>query len=202
MAENIERKILDLFLYNNKLRFSEIEKALKIRSNKISYHLSNLIKKKILIKKDFSYELTEDFEYLIPYLSDKQAVLPVILIHLCDKRKVFLYKREKRPYKNFLSLPGGRILVGESIKNAVKRIMKEKFNINANLKGIKSVSLEHISNKKKIMHSFLLILVSADTKDEVNLTEVNKNRKKIIPSDYKLIKSDGKININTIYSKQ
>jgi len=197
----MESKILNLFLYNHKLKFSEIEKSLKIRSNKLSYHLKNLIKKKILIKKQDYYELAEDFEYIIPYISKKEAILPVVLIKIGDNKKCFLYQRDKRPYKSLLSLPGGRILIGESIAKTTKRIMYEKFSIKAELKKINSISIEHVKKKDKIIHSFLLILVQAAAKDQIKLINIIKNKRKIIPSDYKLIKSKPeKINIKTIYS--
>ncbi len=198
--ENTENKILDLFLYNNKLRFNEIEKNLKIRSNKLSYHLKKLIKTGILTKKQDSYELSEPAEHLIPYLSSKKAVLPVILIYIGNKNKAFLYKRQKRPFKGFLSLPGGRLLIKESIADAAKRIMKEKFNTEIKFKKINSVSLEQVKKSDKTIHSFLLILVSAESKTP--LTEINKNKSKIIPSDYKLIKNfDSEIIIKSLISK-
>ena len=123
----MENRILNLFLFHNKLRFKEIQNLLKIRSNKLAYHIKKLLKKGMLIKRSNYYLLTENAEYLIPYLSDKSHVLPVILIYLGNKKECFLFKRKKRPYKDYLSLPGGRLLLGESIEDAVTRIMKEKF---------------------------------------------------------------------------
>jgi ADP-ribose pyrophosphatase YjhB (NUDIX family) len=197
----MENKILDLFLYNNKLKFNEIEKLLKTRSNKLAYHIKQLIKKEILIKKQEYYSLSKTSEYLIPYLSKKKAVLPVILVYIGNKNKAFLYKREKRPFKGYLSLPGGRLMTRESIEEAAKRIMKEKFDINVNLTQINSISLEHVK-KSEILHSFLLILVSAKTEKNIKLININKNKSKIILSDYKLIKSKKEgIKIKTIYSE-
>lgn len=184
----MERKILDLFLFNNKLKFNEIEKSLKIRSNKLVYHLKKLIVKGILEKQGDNYSLSETSEYLIPYLSSKKAVLPVILIHIGNDKKCFLHKRMKRPYKGKLSLPGGRMLIGEEIKDSVKRIMDEKHNIPATLKDVHSVSLEHVKKNGKVIHSFLLIFVSAKVGDKINLVDLKKNKSKIIPSDYKLLK--------------
>ena len=114
-------------------------------------------------KENEFYCLNEDSEYLIPYIDSKISVLPVILIALTKEKKIFLYKRQKKPYKDKLSLPGGRLILGENIKNAVKRIMK-KYNINAHLKKINSISLEQVKKKGKIIHTFLLIFVSAETK--------------------------------------
>jgi ADP-ribose pyrophosphatase YjhB (NUDIX family) len=201
MVKTTENKILTLFAFNHKLAFNEIEKQIKERSNKIAYHLKNLVKKGVLIKKEKYYSLSDNSEYLIPYLSEKSAVLPVILIKLGAKNKYFLYKRSKRPYKEKLSLPGGRILIGESILQATERIMKEKFDILAKFEKINSISLEHVKKSRKIIHSFFLILVSARTKEDIIFTDITKNKNRIIPSDYKLLKSqDKEIILNTLYS--
>jgi len=199
----MEKEILKLFLKENKLKFNEIEKSLKTRSNKLNYHLKKLISKGILEKEKEFYKLPETSEYLIPYISEKNSPLPVILILIGNKQKAFLYKRQKRPYKNFLSLPGGRILIREKISDAVKRILKSKHSINATLQKINSVSLEHVCKNKKIIHSFILIFVTAKTKDKIELTNVIQKKSKIIPSDYKLILNDSnkKTTLKIINSK-
>ena len=196
----MEKRILDLFLFSNRLKFNEIEKLVKIRSNKLAYHLKNLVKKNIINKEGEYYSLSDASEYLIPYLSEKKAPLPVVLIIIGDSKKCFLYIRKKRPYAGKLSLPGGRLILGENINDAVKRIMQEKFNVDVKLNQINSISLEQVKKNGKIIHSFVLFFVSAKSKD-LSLVEVNKNKKMIISSDYKLIKSrPGNIKIQTINS--
>ncbi len=185
----MKEKILSVFLYNNKLKFNEIEKQLGIRSNKLAYHLKNLEKEEILVKKDETYKLSEAAEKLIPYLTSKKSVLPVILIAIGNKKKIFLHERKKRPFKNKLGLPGGRILLGEKISQATQRLMK-KFHINAKFKKVNSISLEQVKKNKKIVHSFLLMFVTAATKDKISLIDTTKNRSKIITSDYRLIIND------------
>ena len=185
----MEKKILKAFLHNHRLKFNEIEKITKIRSNKLAYHLKKLIDKNILNKKADNYQLTETSEGLIPYISDKKAVLPVILISIKNTKGVFLYQRQKRPYKDKSSLPGGRIKLGETIPQATERIMKEKFRIDCRFKKINSISLEHVKKNRKILHSFLLILVTATTKDKIEYKNLE-DKKEIISSDYRLIKND------------
>jgi ADP-ribose pyrophosphatase YjhB (NUDIX family) len=195
--------ILKLFQYSEKLKFSDIEKALKIRSNKLAYHIKNLTKKGVLEKENNYYKLSESSEYIVPYIASKETLLPVVLILIGDNKKVFLHKRNKRPYKNMLSLPGGRILVGESLESAAKRIMKEKFNLEIKYKKLNSISMEQTKKNNKIVHSFILFLVSATTKNKVELLEVEKLKSKTIPSDFKLITEDfnKEMKIQTIYSK-
>jgi ADP-ribose pyrophosphatase YjhB (NUDIX family) len=185
----MEKEILDQFLYKNKLKFNEIEKSLKIRSNKLTYHLNKLIQKNILTKTKDSYSLSKSSEYLIPYLSNKNPVLPVILVSIKKKEKIFLIKRKKRPFIDKLGIPGGRLLMGETIKAATKRILKEKYNISCEFSKVNSISLEHVKKQNKIIHSFLLIFVTAKTNDKIDYINPNNNKNKIIPSDYNLIKN-------------
>jgi ADP-ribose pyrophosphatase YjhB (NUDIX family) len=196
-------EILKLFQYAEKLKFSDIERAMNVRSNKLSYHLKNLTKRGVLEKDGEFYKLSESSEYMVPYLSEKQSLLPVVLILIGDNKNAFLYKRKKRPYHNLLSLPGGRILLGESLEDTSKRIMKEKFNINTKFKKLNSISFEQVKKSEKIIHSFILFFVNVTTKDKIDLTDVEKNKSKIIPSDYKLISEDSEkeTKIKTIYSK-
>lgn len=193
-------QILPLFQYHQKLKFSDIERSLKVRSNKLAYHIKNLTKRGFLIKEGNYYSLSENSEYLIPYLSEKKAMLPVILIHLGNNKECFLYSRKKRPFKDKLSMPGGRPLTGESLKDSVQRIMKEKFNVNAKLHSLHSISIENLKKNNKIIQTDIILFVSAKTKDKIQLTNLNKAKSKIITSDYFLIKNDlsKKIDIKTI----
>jgi len=183
-----KQSILKQFLYNNRLKFSEIEKLTKIRSNKLSYHVKQLTSQGILKKENGHYELTNSSEHIIPYISQKNHALSVILIHIGNKKEAFLHKRTKRPFKDKLGLPGGRILLNENIEQAVKRILKEKHSINGKLEKIHSISLEHIKKEDSIIQTDLILFVSAKTSKEIPLTKINGNKKNIIESDYKLIK--------------
>ena len=185
----MEKNVLNSFLYKDKLRFHEIENKTGMRSNKLAYYLKKLVSRGILVKERENYLLSENKEHLIPYITEKQAILPVLLVVAEKEGRYFLYHRTKRPYDGFLSLPGGRILVGENIKNAATRIMQEKFGINSTFNGIKSIFLEHVRKKGKIIHSFLLILTSVSTKKDITYYDIKENKKKMIKSDYLLLKN-------------
>ncbi len=193
-------EILKVFQYHQKLKFSDIEKALNTRSNKLAYHLKNLTKKGLLTKERNFYSLSETSEYMIPYLSEKKAIVPVILIKIGNTKECFLYHRKKRPFKDQLSLPGGRPLLGESIADTVKRIMAEKFSINAKLRQIHSISVENLRKQGKTIQTDIILFVSAATKDKITLANLEKNKSRIITSDYWLIKNDSgkKLSIKTI----
>ncbi len=186
----MESQITELFLYKKELKFNEIEKKLKIRSNKLAYHLKKLVLQGILSKSQEVYTLSEPAEPLIPYISEKKATLPVILIHIGNNRKAFLIKREKRPYQGYISLPAGRLMLGESIPEATRRIMWEKYNIKTKFKSLHSISLEHVKRGKNILHSFLLIFVSAKSLQKIQLQDIQKEKEKTIKSDYHLLTHD------------
>lgn len=124
----MEKAITKLFAFNHKMTFGEIEKQINARSNKLAYHIKKLTNDGVLIKSDNFYKLSEKSEKEIPYLAEKKSLIPVIIIAIRKKQnEIFLMKRIKRPFKNKLALPGGRIILRETIPKATERIMKEKF---------------------------------------------------------------------------
>ncbi len=57
---NKEREtIFKLFFNNTKLKFSEIEKLVNTRSNKLAYHLDKLVKEGLIKKEKYFYVLTD-----------------------------------------------------------------------------------------------------------------------------------------------
>lgn len=200
----MKNSILSQFLYDNKLKFSQIENKLKCRSNNLSYHLKNMVKNDQLVKEKDEYKLSENTTKLIPYITDKNSVISVILIAIEKEGKIFLIKRNKRPFKNNKwCMPGGRIVVGETIPKATKRIMLEKYNIETSYKYTKSISLEHVKENNKIIHSFMLIFVVATTKAKLSYKNIKSIKRNIVESDYNLLNHNlnSKIKIKTLYSK-
>ena len=198
----MENRIINLFLYENALRFSEIEKLSKIKSNKMAYHLKSLVKKGVIEKNGNLYKLSDSKEYLIPYLNKTKSVIPVVLVAIKNKKGIFLVERRKRPFKGKLGLPGGRLIMGETIKESVERIGK-KFNVNCKFKKINSISMEFVKKNKNTIHSFLLIFATAETKEKIDFMDFEKNKRRIISSDCKLIKKDflKEIKIPVLFSK-
>jgi ADP-ribose pyrophosphatase YjhB (NUDIX family) len=209
----VERqKIFTLFTKNSKLKFNEIEKAIKIRSNMISYYLDQMKKEGILQKKGDYYSLTNDAERYIPTLThlleNEVSPLPVVLIALTNKNKILLIKRNKRPYQNYWSMIGGKIKLKESFEEASIRHIFEKTGINAKFKQIKSVFHEHVTKDNQIKHSFILFFIQMTTTEEkfkesehgkLKWFEIDKlKQKEIIPSDFWLIKNklNSRIKIN------
>ncbi|MEK6959512.1 MAG: NUDIX domain-containing protein [archaeon] len=151
-------KIFKQFLYSERLRFSELHKETRISSNLLAYFLKKMLKEGTLEKRGLAYKLTEKAEKLIPFFgkdTDIISPLVVILIACRNEGKILLIKRDKRPYKGFWSLPSGRLLINESIKDSVKRIMKEKTFAEMEFLGIKSVIYERLIEKDKSKHGFV-----------------------------------------------
>ncbi|MBI2632379.1 NUDIX domain-containing protein [Candidatus Pacearchaeota archaeon] len=198
----MKNKIMSLFAFEFKLRFNEIKDKLKIRSNNLAYWLKKLVKQGIIVKDSNGYSLTETAEYHIPYFSSTRSALPIVLIKIGNKNQAFLYRRAKRPYKNLLALPGGRIFIGESPEEAAKRIMKSKFSIDILNPEFKNIFIEHIKSRDDIINSFILIIIKAFTLNSINLTNIKSNKKHIIKSDYEIINlKENKIKLKTINSK-
>ena len=97
------KKIFELFIKNDSLRFSEIGTALGIRSNMVAYHLEQMIKDQVLEKDgDDYYRLTKKAEEMLPFFAQmtgkEVGALPVVIAAIVKDDKICLLKRKKRPY--------------------------------------------------------------------------------------------------------
>ncbi len=210
--------IFKLFLDRNKLKFNEIEKEIKIRSNMVSYHLEKMQKEGILEKKDNYYLLTKTSERYIPIFSNlvgaELSPLPVILVAVMNKNKILMIKRNKRPYKNYWSMIGGKMLLEESFESASLRQIKEKANLDSKFISINSVLHERVEGDNIIKYSFILFFTKVKTNQSkfketkpgilkwFTLKQLKKE--KVIPSDLWLIKNklNFKIEVKSAYMNE
>jgi len=185
-------------LYSDRLKFNEIEKKTKIRSNELAYLLKRMVSDGILIKNKENYELTEESEKQIPHFSESSETspLPVVLILCVKNNKLLLIKRNKRPYKDYWSLVGGRIRTSETIKNATLRILKEKTFLDSKFISINAVVHEKYGEKGRIKNAFILFLAKVSPANEIKEKESIKwfsktdlKKLKIVPSDLWLIEN-------------
>ncbi len=213
LVKKEREQIFRLFLENLKLKFNEIEKETEIRSNMVSYHLEIMQKEGLLERRGEYYWLTKNAEKYIPIFSNligkELSALPVVLVALINKNQILLMKRNRRPYKDYWSLIGGKMLLEENFETASLRQIKEKTNLDCKYIKINSVLHERILGGKIIKHSFILFFTKTITKNKnfiesphgklkwFNLTNVGK-KEKIIPSDLWLIKNkiNSKINVS------
>ncbi len=173
LAKKEREEIFQLFLNNNKLKFSDIEKALNkdntIRSNMIAYHIEKMQEDGLLEKKGFYYYLTKNAERCIPVfphiIGTEMSPLPVALVAITNSNHILLIKRNKRPYKGYWSLIGGKILLEENIEEASLRLVKQKTGLEGSFISTNAVMHEHVEGDNMIKHSFMLFFtkVQVDT---------------------------------------
>lgn len=210
LSKNEREKIFQLFSEVNKLKFNEIEKSLKIRSNKVSYHLKKMKEEGLIKKEGDFYSLTKFAESYLPLMSyfNKKEIgpIPVVLVALMNKDNVLLIKRNKRPYKDYWALVGGKIHINEDFKQASLRNIENKTGIKAKEVSLNAILHERVQENKVIKHSFILFFTKVKTKEAIsheseygNLKwfNINKLEKiKMIPSDKWLLKNKFKSNLN------
>lgn len=155
-----------------------------------------MVKSGILAKEKDYYSVTEEYETQIPLFHEasETAPLAVVLVACVKNNKIVLIKRKKKAYKDYWSIPGGRIKTGETIKQAAARILKEKTFLDCKFVSVNAVVHEQYASKSKIKNAFILFFVKVSPSSEIKekpdvkwfmkseIKEIN-----IIPSDRWLI---------------
>ena len=203
LVKKEREQIFKLFLENTKLKFNEIEKALKIRSNMVSYHLERMQEEGLLKKEDDFYYLTKKAERYLPIIKqvigEELGPVPVVLVALMNKDKILLIKRSKRPYQNYWSTIGGKMKMEENFEEAAKRVVKEKTGIDADFDSTCNILYERVEDDNIVKHSFIHFFIKMATKDtDLKISEYGElrwfnikdlDKEKVIPSDLWLIKN-------------
>ncbi len=124
--------------------------------------------------------------------------LPIVVISVINEDNILLINRKRRPYYNYWGLIGGKILMGETIRDASLRLVKYKSGISSKFVSYNSILHENVKEKNVLKHDFILFFTKVST-DEFNFKEseygtlkwfkLNKIPNKIIPSDKWLIKN-------------
>ena len=212
--KNEREEIFKLFLDQTELSFAKIEKSLKIKSNMLAYHLEKMQTEGLVKKEGLNYKLTKNGEKYIPVFThvvgQELSPLPVVLVALMHKDKLLLIKRNKRPYKDYWSLIGGKMLLEETFETTCLRLVKEKSGLDGKYESINVVLHERVEDEGTIKHSFILFFTkmkTLQTKFEesehgelkwFNLKDIEKE--KVIPSDLWLIKHklNARISLKTV----
>ncbi|MEM3154731.1 MAG: NUDIX domain-containing protein [Candidatus Woesearchaeota archaeon] len=196
-------RIYGLFLKSKRLRFSDIEKALGIKTNVLAYHLNNMAKKGMLQKEDDEYMLTAHGEKLLPFFAHitqqlTGGCLPVVLAAIIKDNQILLLKRKRRPYQGYWGLPGGKLHLEESIEECAVREVKEETGLECKFSHIAAIVHERVKENSVFKHAFLLFFVLLKPmKGEVKESEEGTlewfplktlQPGRIIPSDYHMIK--------------
>ena len=203
LGKEEREKVFQLFLKNRQLRFSDIEEGVGIRSNNLSYHLEQLQKDGVITKDGELYTLTDKAEQMIPFFNQmtgkEVGVMPVVLVAIHNKGKICLLKREKRPYKGYWGLIGGKPKLQESIPEAALREAKEETGLECEFDKINAIVHERVNEEGTMKHAFLLMLTTVKPKsDKLWESEEGKvawfdpeklDKSTIIPSDYWMIEN-------------
>ncbi|HII14836.1 MAG TPA: NUDIX domain-containing protein [Nanoarchaeota archaeon] len=203
LAKKEREDIFGLFLENHTLKFSQIEKALNIRSNMVAYHLECMQREGLLEKKGEHYILAPKAEKYLSVLANitgkEMSPLPVLLVAVANKGKILLMKRNRRPYRSYWSLIGGKMRFEESFKDAALRLAREKAGLAARFGSMNGILHERVFGNGIAKHSFILFFVKASSagtsfKESAygklawfNIKQLSKE--KVIPSDMWLIRN-------------
>ncbi len=199
-----KHKIFELFLRSKRLRFSDIEKSLGIKTNVLAYHLNTMIKEGMLLKDGDDYLLSTHGEKLLPFFAHitqqlTGGCLPVVLAAIIKNNKILLLKRKNRPYKGYWGMPGGKLHLEESIEECTVREVKEETGLDCAFSHIAAIVHERVKESDTYTHAFLLFFVVVKTKtDKIKESDEGKTEwfplkdlqpGRIIPSNYQMIKN-------------
>lgn len=199
-----KHKIFELFLRSKRLRFSNIEKALAIKTNVLAYHLNTMIKEGMLLKDGDDYLLTTHGEKLLPFFAHitqqlTGGCLPVVLAAIVKNNKILLLKRKNRPYKGYWGMPGGKLHLEESIEECTVREVKEETGLDCTFSHVAAIVHERVKESDTYTHAFLLFFVVVKLKtDKIKESDEGKiewfplkslQPGRIIPSNYQMIKN-------------
>jgi ADP-ribose pyrophosphatase YjhB (NUDIX family)/predicted transcriptional regulator len=195
LSNNKRKRIFEVFLKNQNLRFNELEKEVGIRSNELAYYLEQLKKEGIIEKQGEYYKLTKNAKKTIPFfpimMGERTGQLAIVMVAVLKDDKILLVERDKEPFKGYWALIGGKISVNESIEQASLRHVKKEFGLDVNFDCVNSVTQVRLREEVEIKYGFVKILTSVITKNE-NIPKSKKlkwfdlkdiDKIKIIPSD-------------------
>ncbi|MFH1400390.1 MAG: NUDIX domain-containing protein [Nanoarchaeota archaeon] len=201
--DNEERqKIFSLFITERQLRFSDIERKTGLRSNHLSYHITEMIKAGHLIKQEDMYMLTPTAETLMSKFSQvvgkEQGPLAIVVVAARNQGRLCLLKRNKRPYQGYWGLIGGKMRLSESVQQTALRETLEETGLRCAFKRVAAVLHERVNDEGAIKHAFIIYLCvvdAADTKTkpgeegQLGWFDIESLPNDIIPSDRYMIES-------------
>jgi 8-oxo-dGTP diphosphatase len=83
--------------------------------------------------------------------------IPAVGIIIYRDKKVLIIKRAYEPSKNRWSIPGGVIEIGEKVRHAAIREVKEELGLDVHIKDVVDVLDNIVYEKNKIKFHFVLI---------------------------------------------
>lgn len=195
----IQAQILKQLTLSDKSRYSAI-KPPKIGGNQFSYHLKEVIKNGYVKKDGLFYKLTSKGEQFADTISLKtftKRVQPKIVTMIALKNKkgeILFCKRDKQPFFGKLTLPYGKIHLGERIEESAKREVAEKVGLSAdNLKHVGEVYLIIYKDNELVSHmlchTFVGKTASEKTKKDCQFAKISSiDSLKYIPGTLEILR--------------
>lgn len=138
--------------------------------------------------------------------------LPIVISALIKDNKILLIKRIRGYFVGLWALPGGKIEKNEHIQDAAIREILEESGIKTEFKNYLGIVSEHLVEEGIITQHFLLNLCelipkTTDIKTDVegglkwfDLSNLEKIKEKVIPSDFLMIEKIIKNKENNYYN--
>ncbi len=138
----IQRNILKKLIFSPKLHYLEMKPETDMENSKFDFHLKQLMKEKIVEKKEDFYHLTNKGKtYVARIDTEKNRILPQalnIVWLLCTRNKkineILIYERHKQPYYGCQGFPAGKIDFGEKVIDAAKRELESECGLKGSCK--------------------------------------------------------------------
>ena len=128
----------------------------------------------------------------------REKIVLGTLVAVVEKGKILLIHRSKEPYKDFWSLPGGKIEFGEHPEETAKRELFEETGIKGEVEAVRGIVNEIVYENKEAEQHFILfvIQIKPETTEFIESDEGklkwhdldNMDGLKMIPSDKLMVK--------------
>jgi ADP-ribose pyrophosphatase YjhB (NUDIX family)/DNA-binding HxlR family transcriptional regulator len=177
LGEKIKARILEQLMHKD-LLFSEIVKKSGLRDHgHLNYHLQLLVRQGLVVKEGQMYRASAMGERLGVYLKQFQMkeMYPISLVCAFVFNKsgeLLLLRRAKNPQRGRWGLPGGKMVIGESLVQAAERELFEETGLK--LKAVRALgffpSRVYKSNELSYHVNIVPVLMKAfSEKDKISM---------------------------------
>lgn len=168
----IQRHILKVLTLREKIRYRDL-KPKEVEGNQFMYHLGVVIKRGYVDKVGILYVLTRDgkmyadrveLDTFIPRIQPKI----VTMIHCVNRKsETLLFKKTRSPLSNLVHLPYGKMHIGEPVKKAADRELKEKTGLQTSLMHAGEIYVRVYDGDELIAHILHHIFVGKNPTGEI-----------------------------------
>ena len=132
----------------------------------------------------------------------KERPLNIVVGSVLKDGKCLLIRRTKEPYKDYWSIPGGKLERGEDVQRAIERELKEETGLGVKFAGLRGIVSEVLRDHKTnaVISHFLIWFcglehISGEAVEQsegklgwFDAGELERQKHTIIPSDYLMLK--------------